>query len=230
MAEKTRSRGKSRTHHDHDHARPNPHAPIVVHEPAPEYLHLEQAIRELLIAKGVIAADELRRQIELMDARGPALGALLVARAWVDPKFKALLRSDCRAASKEMGIDTAGMPEVMVLENTPRLHHLVVCTLCSCYPKSILGIPPAWYKSTAYRARGVKDPRGVLKEFGTELPADVEVRVMDSTADLRYLVMPMRPAGTEHMSEADLVRLVTRDSMIGVSAALPPGRAAAAAE
>ncbi len=230
MARKARPGDKAHAHHDHPHAGPDPHAPVALHEPAPEYLHLEQAIRELLIAKGIIAADELRRQIELMDARGPAIGARLVARAWVDPKFKKLLLGDCQAATKAMGIDTAGMPQVMVLENTPRLHHLVVCTLCSCYPKSILGIPPAWYKSTAYRARGVKDPRGVLKEFGTELPEDVEVRVMDSTADLRYLVMPMRPAGSERMSERDLARLVTRDSMIGVSPALPPGRAAAAAE
>lgn len=207
-------------HHDHVHAG-DPHAPISDHGRAPslDYLVLERALRELLIEKRIFSADDWRRQIELMDSRNPAVGARLIARAWVDPGFKARLLADAKSAAAELGIDTSNAPEVMVVENTPERHHMIVCTLCSCYPKAILGIPPAWYKSDAYRARAVKDPRGVLAEFGTELPGEVEIRVMDSTADLRYLVLPMRPAGTDSLSEAELARLVTRDSMIGVAVA-----------
>lgn len=210
-------------HHDHVHAG-DAHAPISDHGRTPsfDYLVLERAVRELLIDKGVFTADDWRRQIELMDSRNPAVGARLVARAWVDPAFKARLLADAKSAAAELGIDTSNAPEVMVVENTPSRHHVIVCTLCSCYPKAILGIPPAWYKSDAYRARTVKDPRGVLAEFGTELPPDVEIRVMDSTADLRYLVLPMRPAGTDSLGEAELARLVTRDSMVGVAAARAP--------
>ncbi len=211
-------------HHDHvhaDHAH-DAHAAIEAHEPRPEYRFLLEAVRQLLVAKGVFTSDDMRRQIELMDTRNPANGARLVARAWVDLMFKALLLKDSKAAASAMGIDVADMPEVMALENTPKRHHVVVCTLCSCYPKAILGASPAWYKSAAYRARTVKDPRGVLKEFGTELADDVEIRVCDSTADLRYLVLPMRPAGAEGWSEERLARLVTRDSMIGVAPALSP--------
>jgi nitrile hydratase len=207
--------------HDHDH---DDHASISDHgrEPSFDYLVMERAIRELLIAKGRLTADEWRRQMEVMDSRNASVGARIVARAWVDPEFRRRLLADAKPAVGELGIDTTGTPELMVLENTPKRHHLVVCTLCSCYPKMILGIPPAWYKSDVYRARAVKDPRGVLKEFGTELPADVEVRVMDSTADLRYLVLPQRPAGTEGMSETALADLVTRDSMIGVTTTQAP--------
>lgn len=214
------------TDHHHDHSHPHPHAPISDHghEPRREYRVLEQALRELLIAKGIATADEWRRQIELMDSRNPAMGARIVARAWVDPEFKKRLLADAKAAANELGVDTSNAPAVLALENTPVRHHLVTCTLCSCYPRAILGIPPAWYKSEAYRARAVKDPRGVLKEFGTELAAEVEVRVMDSTADLRYLVLPLRPAGTEGMSEEQLADLVTRDSMIGVTTARSPGK------
>ena len=210
-------------HHDHVHAG-DPHAPIADHGRAPslDYLVLERAVRELLIEKRIFTADDWRRQIELMDSRNPAVGARLIARAWVDPSFKARLLADAKSAAAQLGIDTSNAPEVMVVENTPERHHMIVCTLCSCYPKAILGIPPAWYKSDAYRARAVKDPRGVLAEFGTELPAEVEIRVMDSTADLRYLVLPMRPAGTDSFSEAELARLVTRDSMIGVAVARAP--------
>lgn len=204
------------SHHDHTHGR-DEHAPIAAHGPSRESALLERAIRELLIARGVFTADDLRRQIDLMDSRNPAVGAKLVARAWVDPAFKQRLLADAKAAAEELGIDCSNAPDVMVLENTPRRHHLVVCTLCSCYPKAILGIPPAWYKSAEYRARAVKDPRGVLAEFGTYLPDDVEVRVVDSTADLRYLVLPMRPAGTDGWDEDRLAALVTRDSMIGVT-------------
>ncbi len=197
------------------------HPPTVEHGPTPEYRLLERAVRELLIDKRVFSPDEHRRQIDLTDSRTPALGAGLVARAWSDPEFKALLLRDAKAAATLFGIDVSNTPELLVLENRPDLHHLVVCTLCSCYPKAILGIPPAWYKSAAYRARAVKDPRGVLKEFGTELGHDVEVRVVDSTADLRYLVLPLRPAGTEGWSAAELAALVTRDSMIGVTRPRP---------
>lgn len=212
-----------RHHHDHVHV-DHPHAPISDHgrEPRAEYRILERAVRELLIEKGVVTAEEWRRQIELMDSRNPAMGAKVIARAWVDPEFKKRLLADAKQAAGELGIDTSNAPQVMALENTPRRHHLVTCTLCSCYPKAILGIPPAWYKSEAYRSRAVKDPRGVLREFGTVLPDDVEVRVMDSTADLRYLVVPLRPPGTDGMTEEQLADLVTRDSMIGVAAARSP--------
>ena len=208
-------------HHDHTHG-PDDHAPVVAHGPKPEYAVLERAVRELLIEKGVFAADDLRRQIDLTDSRNPSQGARLVARAWTDPAFKQRLLTDAKKAAGEIGVDCSNTPDVVVLENTPKRHHLVVCTLCSCYPKAILGIPPAWYKSVEYRARAVKDPRGVLAEFGTTLPRDVEVRVVDSTADLRYLVLPMRPAGTEGWSEDRLATLVTRDSMIGVTTPVVP--------
>lgn len=216
MTEPTASHRHAHAHHDHVHTGDD-HAPITAHGPSPEYALLERALRELLIAKRIFAADDLRRQVDLMDSRNPAMGAKLIARAWVDPAFKQRLLADAKKAAAELGIDCSNAPEVVVLENTPRRHHLVVCTLCSCYPKAILGIPPAWYKSTEYRARAVKDPRGVLDEFGTTLGDDVEVRVVDSTADMRYLVLPMRPAGTEGWSEERLAALVTRDSMIGVT-------------
>jgi len=174
------------------------------------------AIRELLLEKGVLKEEEIQRQIDYMEARSPANGARLVARAWADPRFKARLLADPRAACAEMGIDATSINEFVVLENTEKVHHLVVCTLCSCYPRPILGRPPDWYKSFNYRKRAVVDPRGVMREFGMELPDSVEVRVHDSTADIRYLVLPLRPAGTDGMSEEELARLVTRDSMIGV--------------
>jgi nitrile hydratase len=153
--------------------------------------------------------------IELIDSWTPARGARLVARAWTDPAFKARLLADAPAAARELGVEP-GQTQLVVVENTPERHNLIVCTLCSCYPKSILGIPPDWYKSREYRSRAVREPRAVLAEFGTELPAEVAVHVHDSTADLRYLVLPMRPAGTEDLDEETLAALVTRDSMIGV--------------
>ena len=174
------------------------------------------AIRELLLEKGVLKEEEIQRQIDYMEARSPANGARLVAGAWADPRFKARLLADPRAACAEMGIDATSINEFVVLENTETVRHLVVCTLCSCYPRPILGRPPDWYKSFNYRKRAVVDPRGVMREFGMELPDSVEVRVHDSTADIRYLVLPLRPAGTDGMSEEELARLVTRDSMIGV--------------
>jgi nitrile hydratase alpha subunit len=208
--------------HHHDHAHTHDHDHDHDHAPKPEYARLERAVRELLIAKGVFTAEDIRAQIELMDSRNPAMGAKIVARAWTDPAYKKRLLADAKAAAEELGIDTSNTAAVVALENTPARHHVVVCTLCSCYPKAILGVPPAWYKSSAYRARTVKEPRNVLAEFGTVLPGDVEIRVVDSTADMRYLVIPMRPAGTEGWDEARLAALVGRDSMIGVAQARTP--------
>jgi nitrile hydratase alpha subunit len=179
------------------------------------------AIRELLLEKGVLTEEDIRRQIEYQEARSPANGAKLVARAWVDPAFKSRLLSDPKKACAEMGVDATSINEFMVLENTEQVRHIVVCTLCSCYPRPILGRPPDWYKSFNYRKRAVNDPRGVMREFGLEVPDHVEVRVHDSTADIRYLVIPLRPEGTEGLSEAELAKLVTRDSLIGVMDPLP---------
>ncbi|MRG72268.1 nitrile hydratase subunit alpha [Alphaproteobacteria bacterium HT1-32] len=176
----------------------------------------EMAIRELLIEKGVFTADEFRRSLEILDSRSPEAGAAVVARAWTDPDFRELLLRDGNTAVAEYGVEM-GDTVLYTVENTPDVHNVVVCTLCSCYPKPLLGIPPDWYKSRNYRTRTVREPREVLKEFGTEIPANKEVRVHDSTADLRYLVLPERPEGTEDMSAEDLAALVTRDAMIGVT-------------
>ena len=165
----------------------------------------------------MIRREDVRERIDWLVSRSPADGARLVARAWVDPEFKERLLQDARAAALELGLDPGPSPLVVAFENTQSVHHMVVCTLCSCYPKALLGPPPDWYKSLPYRSRAVSDPRGVLTEFGVELQDDVEVRVLDSTADVRYLVIPHRPAGTEAMSEEELAALVTRDSMIGVA-------------
>jgi nitrile hydratase len=205
--------------HEHDH---NDHAPIIhAHEPS-QYEKRVWAIQSLLVEKGVLSADELRRAIEDMDSRTPALGAKIVAHAWVDSAFKARLLTDAKSACLELGIDTGSLAALVAVENTETVHNVVVCTLCSCYPRAILGLPPDWYKSLNYRSRVVKEPRGVLKEFGLELPPEIEVRVYDSTADMRYLVIPTRPSGTEGMSEEALAHLVTRDSMIGVAKARIP--------
>jgi nitrile hydratase len=210
---------------DHDHH----HGPFQKdHDrgPAGAYEVLEETIRSLLIEKGVLTAQEIAAQVDLMDSRTPALGAKVVARAWVDPPFKRRLLKDTRAALGELGIDIGTLAEFSTVENTPKVHNVIVCTLCSCYPKMLLGIPPAWYKSLAYRSRTVVDPRGVLADFGVELPEDVEVRVHDSTADLRYIVLPMRPKGTRGWTETELARLVTRDSMIGTAIVAAPARSA----
>ena len=194
--------------------------------PAGAYELLEEAIRSLLIEKGVLTAQEIAAQVDLMDSRTPALGAKVVARAWVDAGFKRRLLKDTRAALSELGIDIGTLAEFATVENTPKVHNVIVCTLCSCYPKMLLGVPPAWYKSLAYRSRTVVDPRGVLADFGVELPKDVEVRVHDSTADLRYNVLPMQPKGTRGWTEAELARLVTRDSMIGTAVVAAPSKPA----
>jgi nitrile hydratase len=206
------------TAHPHDH--PHPHQPDIEDHPYDHHQLMAEAVGELLIEKGVFAADDLRRMIESIDARSPADGARLVAHAWCDPGFKARVLADVNAAAGELGIDAGAIP-IKALENTPALHNLVVCTLCSCYPRGLLGLPPDWYKARAYRSRAVREPRAVLAEFGTAIPDDVEIRVHDSTADLRYLVLPMRPAGTASLGEAALAALVTRDCLIGV--ALPAG-------
>lgn len=198
------------------------HASITEKNELTYYEKRVYAIQSLLIEKGIVTADEVRRAVEDMDSRTPALGAKVVARAWVEPAFKARLLADAKAAVAELGIDTGALITLVAIENTDRVHNVVVCTLCSCYPRPILGLPPDWYKSLHYRSRVVVDPRGVLQEFGLELEQDVEVRVYDSTADMRYLVVPARPAGTEHMSEEELASLVTRDSMIGVARARTP--------
>ena len=180
------------------------------------------AIHELLVEKGIIAADEVRERSEAYRSRTPADGAKVVAKAWTDPAFKKRLLDDARAAVYELGYTLTHDAELAVVENTPEVHYLVVCTLCSCYPTSLLGPPPDWYKSFAYRQRAVVGPRSIMREFGLELDDRVQVRVVDSAADLRYLVLPRRPAETEGMTEEELAALVTRDSMIGVADPLSP--------
>jgi nitrile hydratase len=180
------------------------------------YDMLETTITELLIEKGLITAQEIRRQIEVLDSRTPALGGKIVARAWVDEAFRARLLANGRAACEEFGITFYDETLLIVLENTAAVHNLIVCTLCSCYPRPVLGLPPDWYKASPYRARAVYEPRKVLAEFGTTIPDDVEIRVSDSTAAVRFLVLPMRPVGTDHYTEDQLASLVTRDAMIGV--------------
>jgi nitrile hydratase len=175
---------------------------------------MEIAVRELLVEKGILTPAEVTAQIEAMDARSPANGAAVVARAWIDPDFKARLLKDASSASREMGFDI-GPLHLIAVENTKEIHNLIVCTLCSCYPRNLLGLPPDWYKTRAYRSRAVREPRKVLEEFGLTFPKDTKIRVHDSTADMRYIVLPTRPDGTEDLSEADLATLVTRDSMIG---------------
>ena len=182
---------------------------------------LAVAVRELLVEKGVITEDEVATFMARMDARNPGLGARMVARAWVDPEYKKRMLKDGSAAAEELGIAVDGTL-LVVVENTDDVHNLFVCTLCSCYPRTILGLPPDWYKGREYRSRVIHEPRAVLHEFGTEITDDIELRVHDSTADMRYLVLPRRPAGTEGWPEDRLAKLVTRDSMIGVSLPLRP--------
>jgi len=205
-------------HHDHDgHDHEHPHRKDHDAGPMSAYEVLEEAVRSLLIEKGVLTAQEIAAQVDVMDSRSPALGGRVVARAWTDPAFKKRLLADTRAALAEVGIDIGTLAEFRVVENTAKVHNVIVCTLCSCYPKMLLGVPPAWYKSLAYRSRTVVDPRGVLVEFGADVPDGVEVRVHDSTADLRYIVLPMRPKGTRGWSEEKLAAIVTRDCMIGTA-------------
>ena len=217
--------------HGHDHGHDHGHGhggydvdPTHHHPPQPDledtplayHQVLQMAVVSLLIEKGIFSANDMRAQIEHMDAIGPARGARLVARAWTDDGFRERLLADSKAAAAELGIDLGPIP-ILVMENTPETHNLVVCTLCSCYPRFLLGLPPDWYKSRSYRSRAVREPRQVLAEFGTEIGPDIDIRIHDSTADMRYMILPMRPAGTEGMSEEKLACLVTRDSLIGVT-------------
>jgi len=183
-------------HHDHDHhhhGHNHPHDPIEVSEGASEYEIMVHAIKELLIEKGVITGEDIRKTLEFMDTRTPALGAKVVARAWTEPEFKQRLLANGTSAVAEMGIPM-GDAELIVVENSKDVHNIIVCTLCSCYPRTVLGLPPDWYKSRNYRSRVVAEPRAVLEEFGTELPDSVTLRTHDSNADMRYLVLPERPA------------------------------------
>jgi nitrile hydratase len=203
-------------HHPHEETARSPYATRI------------RAIEALLLEKGVLTEPEVQDKISYMEARSPANGAKLVARAWLDDEFKTLLLSDGKAAASALGMEPAHPAEFVVVENTPTIHNLIVCTLCSCYPRAILGRPPDWYKSFEYRSRAVREPRAVMREFGFEPPEDVEVVVHDSTADVRYMVLPMRPSGTEELGEQELAQLVTRDSLVGASVPQAPAHPAPA--
>ncbi len=177
---------------------------------------MEVSLRELLVEKGVVSEDAIKGAKATMRARGPERGAAMVARAWLDPDYKARLLADGTKAAEELGFEVPGL-KLIVVENTPQQHNVIVCTLCSCYPRMLLGIPPEWYKSRPYRSRVVREPRKVLAEFGLKVAAKVQIRVHDSNADMRYLVLPMRPAGTRGWSEERLAATVTRDCLIGVA-------------
>jgi len=209
-------------HHNHNHLSTSGH-PYRADQDAPltYWQTMEIAMRELLVEKGVTTHAEIHAQIEAMDKRSPEDGARVVARAWDEPDFKAHLLENGRDAVIEMGFELGPM-NLIVVENTPQVHNVIVCTLCSCYPRNLLGLPPDWYKQRAYRARVVKEPRKVLSEFGLILPDTVQVRVHDSTADMRYIVLPERPIGTDGLSQPELAKLVTRDAMIGVARASAP--------
>lgn len=207
----------------HSHHHPHPKQPDLEDSPLTHYQAMTSAVMELLQEKGIISAEEIRKMIEMIDSRSPATGARVVAKAWTDPDFKAKLLENVNKAAAEIGID-AGHIEIRAVENTEDTHNLIVCTLCSCYPRLLIGLPPDWYKSRAFRSRAVSEPRAVIAEFGTQIPDDVKVVVHDSTADLRYMVLPARPEGTEGMDEEALAKLVTRDCMVGT--ALPKSPAA----
>ena len=202
-------------HDHHEHLSPSGHPFRADNDvPLTYWQAMETAVRELLIEKGVTTAAEIAAQIDTMDARTPSNGAAVVARFWTDPAFRDAMRADASVATREMGYDIGPM-KLIAVESTADLHNIVVCTLCSCYPRNLLGLPPDWYKSRAYRARTVREPRSVLAEFGVVLPASTQVRVHDSTADMRYIVIPARPAGTDGWNVDALAALVNRDSMIG---------------
>jgi len=210
--------GRHDSEHDHEHqAVPSDFALRV------------KSLESLLVEKGLVDPAALDALIDTYQHRvGPQNGARVVARAWMDPAYRERLLTDADAAIAELGYGGMQGEHMVVVENTSKVHNLVVCTLCSCYPWAVLGLPPVWYKSAPYRSRAVIDPRGVLREFGLELAEDVEVRVWDSTAELRYLVLPERPSGTERMSEAELAQLVSRDAMVGVAKVVPAEKGAAA--
>jgi nitrile hydratase len=214
--------------HDHDHGHDHDHAGGHQHHPEPlsPAEARARAIESLLVEKGLLSTDAIDALVQAYEQDiGPLKGARVVARAWLDPAFKARLLADGANAISEVGIERSPN-QLIAVENTPTVHNLVVCTLCSCYPWAVLGLPPTWYKSFAYRSRAVVEPRAVLREFGLELDESVDVRVWDSSAEVRYLVLPERPPGTEAMSEAELAALVTRDAMIGVAKVRAPALAA----
>ncbi len=208
--------------HEHDHKHEHQAVPS---DPALRV----KALESLLVEKGLVDRAALDALIDTYEHKvGPRNGARIVARAWTDPAYRQRLLTNADAAIAELGYGGMQGEHMVVVENTPKVHNLVVCTLCSCYPWAVLGLPPVWYKSAPYRSRAVIDPRGVLREFGLELPEDVEVRVWDSTAEIRYLVLPERPAGAERLSEDEIAALVTRDAMVGVAKVTPAGKGAAA--
>src|SRR6266566_311323 len=196
-------------------------------EPEPWVVHRVRALESLLIEKGLLSTEVVDKVVQTYEKDvGPMNGAKVVARAWVDPAYKGRLLENGTAAIAELGISgRGGGDKMVVIENTPAVHNMVVCTLCSCYPWIVLGLPPVWYKAPAYRSRAVREPRKVLEEFGVELPAETEIRVWDSSAEIRYMVLPLRPEGTEGMSEQELAALVTRDAMIGVALCRAPAAA-----
>lgn len=203
--------------HDHDHSHDHDHAPIEAADTSnSDTALLADALRLVLIEKGIFSARDVQDQLTLMESRSDRNGAALVARAWLDADYKSALLADGASAAKTLGYDTKGTP-LVVLENTDTVHHVVVCTLCSCYPVTLLGPSPEWYKSKAYRGRVVRDPRSVLQEFGTDIALDRDVRVHDSTADMRYMIMPRRPEGTDGLSEDALTAMITRNGLIGVA-------------
>ncbi|HET7264931.1 MAG TPA: nitrile hydratase subunit alpha [bacterium] len=206
-------------HHDHGHA----------HQAVPSDLALRvKALESLLVEKGLVDPAALDEIVDTYERKiGPRNGARVVARAWVDPAYRQRLLADAPAAIAEMGFSPGQGEDMVVVENTPTVHNLIVCTLCSCYPWPLLGLPPVWYKSAPYRSRAVIDPRGVLREFGLELADDVEIRVWDSTAEIRYIVLPERPAGSDRLGEDELAALVTRDAMVGTAKVMPPSTEAA---
>ena len=206
--------------HTHDH---DDHTPTTEHGEGPpsDFEIMSRAMQEILEAKGVVTAEEIARRMEQFEEDFPYRGSRVVARAWLDPEYRKRLLADGKAACAEMAVDLE-VDRLIALENTPEVHNVIVCTLCSCYPRALLGMPPTWYKSRNYRSRIINQPRDVLKEFGTNVPDDMIVRVHDSTADMRYLVLPKRPGGTEGWSEEKLAALVTRDAMIGVALASTP--------
>ncbi|HET9625291.1 MAG TPA: nitrile hydratase subunit alpha [Kofleriaceae bacterium] len=221
-------------HHDHDHGDHDHHHgtddPAHPHNAPLSDVQLRvRALESLLTEKGLVDPAALDALVETYETQvGPRNGAQVVAKAWTDPAFKQRLLADATATLADLGFIGRQGEDMVVVENTEAVHHMVVCTLCSCYPWPVLGLPPVWYKSAPYRSRAVIDPRGVLRDFGVELPDDIEVRVWDSTAELRYLVLPRRPAGTEGMTEDELAAIVTRDSMIGTGVVRAPEAAEAA--
>ena len=218
---------RAHDHGDHDHPHQHgedSHAPINEHDQGPpsEYEIMSRAMQELLEEKGIITAEQVRRRMELFEEDFPYRGSRVVARAWTDPQFKQRLLDDGKAACAEMGVDLE-VDRLIAVENTPEVHNVIVCTLCSCYPRALLGMPPTWYKSRNYRSRVVFEPRAVLKEFGTILPDHVTVRVHDSNADMRYVVIPMRPQDTQGWTEEQLADILTRDTLVGVTVPRVPG-------